>query len=209
MHQMVDFKTKTLSKDRVYYMSLIFDVAFCRLGQNSCRERTKKNVVFLVSIRWAQVKKTHPHLRPRCRWGETVEMGAAVWGEHRGRERTREREKWGNHYHFSTSLVHLMYPRGNGSNWSLLAADHKQIDSSGGDMRSCLWPTCISKRVCIVNVHSCVTRYGNGIMHLSALNSIFPVCVMQTLCVGFFFSSVCLFPQPWRCPLVGAVESLV
>lgn len=98
-------------------------------------------------------------------------------------EREKAGEKWGNHYHFSTSLVHLMYPRGNGSNWSLLAAERKQIDSSGGDMRSCLRPPCISKRVCIVNVRSCVTQYGNAIMQLSALNSIFAEEASLHVCV--------------------------
>lgn len=135
------------------------------------------------------------------------------------REREKAREKWGNHYHFSTSLAHLMYPRGNGSNWSLLAADRKQIDSSGGDMRGCLWPPCISKRVGIVNVHSCVTQYGNAIMHPSALNSIFPeeaplhVCVSCRHCVLCFSSprvfvstALAVASSCWSCGESGLIN---
>lgn len=220
MQQKLDFKTEILSKDGVYYMLLIFDVAFCHLGENSCRERTKKMwSAWLQSDEHESGKKPSPSETQMQMRGDSRDGGGGVRRTQGEREREKAREKWGNHYHFSTSLVHLMYPRGNGSNWSLLAADRKQIDSSGGDMRGCLWPPCISKRVCIVNVHSCVTQYGNAIMHPSALNSIFPeeaplhVCVCVCLAdtaFCFFLPLVCLFPRLWRwSPLVGAVESLV
>lgn len=64
-------------------------------------------------------------------------------------------------------------------------------------MRSCRWPPCISKRVCIVNIHSCVTQYGNAIMHPSALNSAFPEKAPQRVCVCRADAAL-LFSSPRR-----------
>lgn len=67
MQQKLDFKTKILSKDGVYYMLLIFDVAFCHLGENNCRERTQKIWSSWLQSDEHESEKKHPHLRPRCR----------------------------------------------------------------------------------------------------------------------------------------------
>lgn len=104
MLQKLDFKTEISSKDRAYYMILIFDVAFCHLGQNSSRERTKKMLVFLASIRRADKnQKPFPIWDPDADEGRQEGWGGGGERTQGGRERKGEVEE-------SLSLLNLTRP---------------------------------------------------------------------------------------------------